>query len=49
MAMELARLILYIEFAVVALAVVAFVARLITPQSYRVEIGRQFRHLLHSD
>jgi hypothetical protein len=44
---ELARFILYVEFAVVALAIVAFLARLFTPHSYRVEIGRQFRHYLH--
>ena len=49
MAMELARLILYVEFAIVALAVIAFVARLVTPHSYRVQIGLQFRHLIHSD
>jgi hypothetical protein len=49
MAMELARLILYVEFLLIALAVVATVARFITPHSYRVQIGRHFRHLLHSD
>jgi hypothetical protein len=44
---ELARFILYVEFAVVALALIAFLARLVTPYSYRVEIGRYFRQYMH--
>jgi hypothetical protein len=49
MAMELAKIILYVEFAVVALALVAFVARLVTPHVYRVTIGQYFRQHLHID
>jgi hypothetical protein len=44
---ELARFILYVELALVALAVIVFFGRLVTPYSYRVEIGRYFRHYMH--
>jgi hypothetical protein len=42
--MEVARLMLYMEYAAIGLVAGALIARLLTPYSYRVELGRQFRH-----